>query len=236
MDVNFGQVRENKLRGRCIARRCAAVAGLMICLALVAGCAVVEPSRPEPVIEQAPAEKQSAVARLEEGRTGFVITESPAGEMPWRKDFEQAVTLMQQGREEQAVPVLEKIVSLSPGVTAPYINLARAYRHAGQFEAAEAMLQKALELVPGHPVANNEYGLLLRQTGRFTEARDIYQATLRSYPEYLPVRRNLGILCELYLVDTACAVEQYTIYNQANPEDQAVALWIADLNLRMGRN
>jgi tetratricopeptide (TPR) repeat protein len=236
MDVKHGQVRGNRTIARDQVKKVAAVAGLMMSLTLGAGCAVVEPTKAESVAVPASAEFQTTVTRLEEGRAGFVIREAPVTMMSWRDDFERAVDLMQAGREEQAVPLLEKIVQLSPGVTAPYINLARAYRHAEQFDSAETMILKALELVPGHPVANNEYGLLLRQTGRFAEARDIYQATLRMYPEYLPVRRNLGILCELYLNDTACAVEQYAIYRESNPDDQDVALWIADLNLRMGRN
>lgn len=236
MKVTYRQTRGNNMTERLRGSGVAPAVGMLMFLTLAVGCAVVEPQTPGAVADQLTADKEKTIARLEGERTGFVITESPATPMPWRADFERAVVLMQEGREDQAVPLLEQIVAQSPGVTAPYINLARAYRHARQFEPATAMLEMALELVPGHPVASNEYGLLLRQTGRFTEARDVYQATLRIYPEYLPVRRNLGILCELYLDDPACAVEQYTIYSQANPDDRDVALWIADLNLRMGRN
>ena len=236
MNITDRLIRGNNMTQRLWGSGVALFVGLPMFLTLAVGCAVVEPQTAGTVADQPSAGREKTVARLDGQRTGFVITESAATPMPWRADFERAVVLMQEGREDQAVPLLEKIVAQSPGVTAPYINLARAYRRAGQFEPAAVMLDKALELVPGHPVANNEYGLLLRQTGRFAEARDVYQATLRIYPEYLPVRRNLGILCELYLDDPACAVEQYTIYNQANPDDRDVALWIADLNLRMGRH
>jgi tetratricopeptide (TPR) repeat protein len=209
---------------------------LIILLLFVAGCAATKPSIKEPIAEQKPAEEKKTISRLEGGRTGFVITETADISSPWRADFERAVVLIKDHKETEAISILEEIIRQSPGVTAPYIDLAMAYRHAERFEEAEELLQTALGLVPDHPVANNEYGLLLRQTGRFEEARKVYESTLLLFPEYLPVRRNLGILCELYLQDTACALEQYTTYNQAKPEDESVALWIADLNLRMGNN
>ncbi|HKL48201.1 MAG TPA: tetratricopeptide repeat protein, partial [Desulfuromonadales bacterium] len=99
-------------------------------------------------------------------------------------------------------------------------------------EAAEKHLKAALQLVPAHPVASNEYGLLLRRTGRFTEARAIYERSLERFPGYLPVRKNLGILCELYLGDPGCALEQYEIYSEARPEDKEIETGIADLRLR----
>jgi len=208
--------------------------GLLIFVSFAAGCAVARPPTSKAITESKPADKKKVIAHLEEGRTGFIITETPKSSTSWSTDFERAVALMQDDKEKEAMPILEEIVRQSPGVTAPYINLAMIYRHTDQFEQAEGLLQESLKLVPGHPVANNEYGLLLRQTGRFEEAREVYEATLLMFPEYLPVHRNLGILCELYLDDTACAVEQYTIYSKAKPDDETVALWIADLNLRIG--
>jgi Tfp pilus assembly protein PilF len=126
---------------------------------------------------------------------------------------------------------MEQVVQRSPGVTAPYIDIAMAYRQVGKLEQAEKYLKTALELVPGHPVASNEYGLLLRRSGRFGEARQIYEEALTRFPEYLPIRKNLGILCDLYLKDQACALEQYRIYSEARPENEAIKLWIASLKL-----
>ena len=142
---------------------------------------------------------------------------------------------MEAGDFAQAVEVLEKVVENTPEVTAPYINLALAHARLDQLEQAEGHLQSALFLVPDHPVAGNAYGLLLRKSGRFAEARATYEQTLASFPEYLPARRNLGILCDLYLNDPACALEQYQIYSDAMPEDEQVRMWIADLRLRLQR-
>ena len=54
------------------------------------------------------------------------------------------------------------------------------------------------------------------------------------FPEYHPIHKNLGILCDLYLKDLACAVEHYEIYSKAMPKDQQVKLWLADLQARLG--
>jgi Tfp pilus assembly protein PilF len=136
----------------------------------------------------------------------------------------------------QAVDLLEKVIEQSPGVTAPYINIAIAYTHLGKLEKAEVHLKTALSLVPEHPVASNEYGLLCRKTGRFTEARAVYEKSITRFPDYYPLHRNLGILCDLYLNDLPSALEHYEIYSEARPDDKQVKLWIADLRARLGRN
>lgn len=236
MEPNNRQERKGRANDQRQTLHVLRLVALIILLLFVAGCAATKPSIKEPAAEQKPAEEKNTISRLEAGRSGFVINETADISAPWRADFDRAVVLMKDHKETEAISILEEIIGQSPGVTAPYIDLAMAYRHAERFEEAEELLQTALELVPGHPVANNEYGLLLRQTGRFDEAREVYESTLLLFPEYLPARRNLGILCELYLQDTACAIEQYATYNQAKPEDETVALWIADLNLRMGNN
>ena len=151
-----------------------------------------------------------------------------------RSDFAAAVVLMKEQKYDSAIELLGKVIEASPGVTAPYINAALAYGQIGKPEKAEAHLKTALSLVPGHPAASNVYGLLLRRSGRFAEARAVYEQALTAFPEYLPMRRNLGILCELYLDDPACALEQYEIYRQAKPGENQVAILIAGLRLRLG--
>ena len=216
---------------------------LAILLSALAGCATG--SKPttesvENVVPSLPAEPSvpagPVVSRLTDGRDGFIIMETPAMDVESRRDFEQAIEMMKTRDYDKAIGLLEKVVERSPGVTAPYVNLAIAYKHIGKLEKAEQHLKTALELVPEHPVASNEYGLLLRKAGRFAEARAIYEKTLATFPDYHPVRRNLGILCDLYLNDQACALEQYEIYSAAMPRDEQVKMWVADLNARMGQH
>jgi tetratricopeptide (TPR) repeat protein len=217
-------------------RTYAGFAVLAMMLSVLAGCATDGKVKPAPIVQDPSVMNGPSVARLENGREGFVITEVPQLDEAFRKDFERAVNMLKEQDYGQAIDLLGKVIEQSPGVTAPYINIAIAYQHIGKPELAEKHLKTALRLVLGHPVACNEYGLLYRKTGRFDEAREIYEKAIARFPEYYPVHRNLGILCDLYLDDPVCALEHYEIYSKARPEDKQVKLWIADLRARLGRN
>ncbi len=205
--------------------------------AVLSGCAT-SPAKvaQQPAAAVAPVTNQGpSVSRLEDGRKGFVIRENPAKDAEWRGDFERAIVLMNDGKNDKAIELLTSVIERSPGVTAPYIDLAEAYLRTGKPESAEQHLKTALGLVPGHPVASNEYGLLLRKAGRFKEAREVYEKALEGFPDYLPVHRNLGILCDLYLSDPECALRQFEIYSEGMPGDGQVKIWIAELRMRIGR-
>ena len=214
----------------------AGLAVLAMVLSVLAGCATNGKVKPTPVSQESSLEKGFTIAQLEEGRQGFIITEVPQMDEASRIDFERAVAMMKDQDYGQAIDILEKIIEKSPGVTAPYIDIAIAYRYIGKPEKAEEHLKAALQLVPDHPVASNEYGLLCRKDGRFADARAIYDKAIARFPGYYPMHRNLGILCDLYLNDPECALEHYEIYSEAKPEDKQVKLWIADLRARLGRN
>lgn len=221
-------------------------AGLLlwaIAFALLAGCATgggatAKPAEPVPAAVANPSPVPPAgpsVARFTDGREGFMITEPSGMDAQARADFQQASALIREGKYDSAVQLLEKVIAQWPEMTAPRINVAIAYRRANKPEQAEQHLKKALESFPGHPVASNEYGLLLRKAGRFAESRQVYEKSLAFFPEYYPIHRNLGILCDLYLKDSACAAAHYEIYGKAMPKDQQVKVWLADLQTRAGQ-
>ena len=209
---------------------------LMIVLSAFTGCATNGEVKPVRDVQEPPAARGASVERLTDGREGFIITEIPQMDAASRRDFERAVAMMNDEEYGQAVDLLEKVIEKSPGVAAPHINMAIACRRIGKLEQTEEHLKTALDLVPEHPVAGNEYGLLCRKAGRLDEARTIYEKVIARFPDYYPVHRNLGILCDLYLNDLACALEHYEIYSRTMPEDKQVKLWIADLRARLGHN
>jgi Flp pilus assembly protein TadD len=161
------------------------------------------------------------------------ITENYSVSEEVREEFGKAVVLMKAGKYEEAIQLLRAVTGKTSKFTSPYINLGIAYIATDQLDKAEQSLTKALKLNKTHPAANNEMALVYRKTGRFTEARQLYQEVLTRYPEFLPARKNLGVLCDLYLQDLKCALEQYEQYLNMQPEDKQVQIWVADVKQRM---
>jgi Flp pilus assembly protein TadD len=175
-------------------------------------------------------------ARIEiQEQLGFTITEKARISANVRLDYNQALTLLEQGRFEEGIALLELVADTAPELSAPRIDLGIAYHRAGNLEAAKKNLLLALESNPSHPIAHNELGIVYRKSGRFAEARQSYESALAIYPGYHYARRNLAVLCDLYLVDLNCALDNYEAYMATVREDDEAAMWIADIRNRLGQ-
>ena len=175
-------------------------------------------------------------ARIEiQEAVGFTIVEEAYISDEVRLDYNRAQNLLDQGRDDDGIALLETVADAAPGLSAPRIDLAIAYHNKGDLEAAEAQLKQALAINPSHPVALNELGIVYRKTARFTEARQSYEAALNVYPGFHFARRNLAVLCDLYLSDLSCAVENYEAYMATVDSDEEAALWLKSVRFRSGQ-
>jgi tetratricopeptide (TPR) repeat protein len=161
------------------------------------------------------------------------IYENSPVEQEIRDEFNQAVVLLNQENYTEAIKLLKAVSGKTNKFSAPFINLGIAYSRIGDYENAENNLKKALEVSHLHPVAKNELGLIYRKTGRYDEARKIYETLLNLYPDFLPAKKNLGVLCDIYIQDLNCALRNYDEYLRAEPNDEKVKIWIADVKSRM---
>lgn len=209
------------IQAQCHSRKTANVALLIATLCLASACATTKSTR--------------STARIEiQEAVGFTITEEARISNDVRLDYEAALMLLEQGRHDLGVELLETVAEAAPQFSAPRIDLGVAYHRAGEFEAAERHILLALEQNFDHPIAHNELGIVYRKTGRFSEARRSYENALAIYPGYHFARRNLAILCDLYLADLECALENYEAYMATVPSDDEASMWITDLRNRSG--
>ena len=176
----------------------------------------------------------SAQIQVEES-VGFTLIEDARVEGDVRVDYDRALDLLARGNSAEGIALLETVAAATPNLSAPRISLAIAQHRLGDLEATEQHLLQALSINPNHPIALNELGIVYRKTARFAEARQQYEAALAVYPGYHYARRNLAVLCDLYLADLECALSNYEAYMATVLSDDEAAMWLKTARFRAGR-
>lgn len=150
-----------------------------------------------------------------------------------QRAFDDALRAMRAGRTEDAERGFKALVQSNPELGGPHANLGVIYRQGGKFDESIAALERATKASPDQPAYFNQLGISYRHAGQFAKARSAYERAIELDPNHAPAQLNLGILFDLYLRDSARALDAYERYAQlSGGKDATVAKWVTDLKNR----
>ena len=137
-------------------------------------------------------------------------------------------------RFREAVGYFAAAVALRPNLAAARINLANAYRAAGDLDLAIATHREALAVEPGHAVGHNNLANALRDAGDLAGAVEHFREAVRLDPTYVGagVRLSLSLALIGAWDDALAAARQAAAADPASAEAQVT---LADALKNVGR-
>jgi arylsulfatase A-like enzyme/Flp pilus assembly protein TadD len=106
------------------------------------------------------------------------------------QDLNEAV---EDGRFEQAVPMLQDLIGKEPNMAMLYIKLAECYMKTERYEAAVPVLRKAVELQPWNAASEMNLGVTLLRTRRFDEAATALENVVARVPNHMNAHSLLEV-------------------------------------------
>ena len=211
--------------------------------ALLVGCGSIGlrmPGSSAPAASASASAPAANAASAPQGAASVAEGPKPASTGPiapaTQRAYDDALALLRAGHAADAERMFRALTQSNPELAGPHANLGVIARQAGHPAEAVKELEKATELAPGLAAAWNQLGLAYRQNGEFTQARDAYEHAIALDANYATAVLNLGVLDDLYLGDSARALELYTRYLALTPAgDPVVAKWVADVKNRQAK-
>jgi tetratricopeptide (TPR) repeat protein len=99
---------------------------------------------------------------------------------------------VEQGRYEEAISGLQRVIEVEPNTAIAYVQLGTAYTRMKQYEKALPALRKAVELKADSGLAQYELGLALFETGNWNEAAPQFEQVIARMPRWADAQFSLA--------------------------------------------
>jgi tetratricopeptide (TPR) repeat protein len=129
----------------------------------------------------------------------------------------EALIDLEENRQAEAIPKLEKVIQQEPGITSAYIELGRTLVHLKEYEKAIPALRTAVKKTPDSGVAHFELGLALVKTGDWAGAAEEYETASRLAPKSAETHFSLAaVYTRLRRIPDA--MQEFETTLQLNPD------------------
>ncbi len=154
-----------------------------------------------------------------------VVCAASAGAAP-AGDVARAKLLIEAGRGEDAITVLEAACRERGEDLAPHFYLAYCYGVAGRLEEARSEYEICARRDPDRPEIHYNLGVILNQMGRYQAAARAFEEALLLDPGLVAANFNCG-LSHYYAHEPVQAIKFYREARALAPEDISVLYWLA---------
>jgi len=108
----------------------------------------------------------------------------------------QALFEAEDGKYQDVVPKLEKVIKDEPGTNLAYLELGKAYLHLKQYDKAVPLLREAVAKLPEDAFAHYELGRALVETKQWTDAAPEFEAAVARSPKSAELCFYLAVVYE----------------------------------------
>ncbi len=104
----------------------------------------------------------------------------------------EGMIAVEDGRYNEAIPMLQHVLADSPAITAAQLQLGIALARTKRYSEAIPALKKAIELVPDAVQAQYELALALFETGAWQESAPYFETVAKKRPKWVDAQYSLA--------------------------------------------
>ncbi len=145
----------------------------------------------------------------------------------------EGMIAVEDGRYDEAIPMLQHVLSDSPAITAAQLQLGIALARTKRYAEAIPALKKAVEQVPDAVQAQYELGLALFETGAWPESAPYFESVAKKRPKWVDAQYSLAsVYARIQRVPEAVALLDQVL--QMNPDHFRANLLLGRINSLQG--
>ena len=139
----------------------------------------------------------------------------------YQRHLQRGEGFLSEGRTDQAIAELEKVIQKRPDLTRAYFALGRAFAMKGDFANAELAYRRVIQLNPRSESGFNNLGYVLLEVKKFDEARKTFRQLLSIDGQNASAHFGLGSVAAGE-GNYQLAVDEYKLAAQLEPDMEGV--------------